>query len=86
MWYNKLMNSQEKDFKYFVEHRDELFKEFPHQFIVIKNGKVIGSYDDQVSAFTETTRVEEPGTFIVQYSSPEVVDTQIFHTRVLKAN
>lgn len=72
------------NYQYYIENKDELYKEFPDLYLVIKDSQVIGTYDDQVTAYTETTKSHEPGTFIIQLSSPDATDTQVFHTRVVK--
>lgn len=79
------MTNQEANFQYYMDNRDELNSKYPGKFLVIKDEQVVGVFDDQVTAFTETTREHEPGTFIVQQALPEAPETQIFHTRVIAA-
>lgn len=71
------------NFQYYLDHKEALYKEHPGKFLVIKDKNVIGVYDDQVTAYTETTKDHEPGTFIIQFNSPESTDEQVFHTRVV---
>lgn len=71
------------DYDYFVKNKDQFLKDYSDKFIVIKNKQVIGVYDDQVEAFTETTKEHEQGTFIVQHCSPDFDDVQVFRSRVL---
>lgn len=78
-----MTESLQEDYQYYLDHRDELYKEHPDMFLVIKDKKVIGVYEDQVTAYTETTKEHEPGTFIIQQSSPDSTNTQVFHTRVV---
>jgi hypothetical protein len=77
------MNKQHKDYQYFLDNRSKLIKKYPNKFLVIKNAAVIGVYDDQVTALTETSKEHELGTFIIQQASPESLETQVFHSRVL---
>ena len=53
-----------KDFNWFLNNYQNLFKEYGHQFLVIKDKKVLGHYDNVRQAIDNTT--EEPGTYIVQ--------------------
>ena len=73
----------EKEFEYYLEHQDELVKEYDGKFIVIKDQSVIGAYDDRAKAIQETTKEHARGTFIIQKCSPGKEDyTHIFHSRV----
>lgn len=72
-----------KDFEYYVANQAEFVKRFNGKFIVIKNGKVLGSYDDQASAVAQTTKEHDLGTFLVQKVEPGTgAYTQTFHSRV----
>jgi len=73
----------EEDYKYFLDNKSRLVKDHDGKFVVIKNKQVIGSYDNQVEAYTETTKNHKPGTFVIQYCSPHGDNTQIFQTRVI---
>ncbi len=77
--------TQEDDFKYFLDNQEELIKKYPNKFLVIKNKSVIGAFDDQVTAYTETTKSHKPGSFIIQHASKNSTDTQVFHSRVISA-
>jgi len=73
----------EKEFKYYLEHQNELVKEYNGKYIVIKNCQVIGAYDDELQAIEETSKEHELGTFLVQKCEPgEESYTQTFHSRV----
>lgn len=76
-------NSLQSDYQYFLENQDDFYKQYPGKFLVIKNKELIGTYDDQVEAYTETTKDHQPGTFIIQQSSPGSTDVQVFHSRVI---
>jgi len=77
-------NNLEKEFQYFLDHQKELVKEYIGRFIVIKNKKVIGVYNTEGEAFTETQKKHELGSFLIQECKPGAdVYTQIFHSRVL---
>ena len=71
------------EFEFYLEHQDELVKEYDGKFVVIKNKEVIGVYDDQATAVSETQKTYELGTFLVQKVGPgDETYTQTFHSRV----
>ncbi len=73
----------EKEFKYYLEHQDDLVEKHNGKFIVIKNLEVIGVFDDVAQAVEETSKNHEMGTFLVQKCSSGKEDyTQTFHSRV----
>ena len=73
-----------KEFNYYLAHQDELVRLYSGKFIVIKDGQVLGAYDDELFAVTETIKTEEAGTFLVQLVLPgEAATLQIFHSRVV---
>lgn len=57
---------QERDFKWFLENYDDLYKKYGHSIIVIKNQTVLGIYSNKKLAVTITAQTEALGTFIVQ--------------------
>ena len=74
----------EKDFKFYLEHQDEMVEKYDGKFIVIKDGIVLGDYDDELNAVTETRKAHELGTFLVQRVSPgSAAYSQTFHSRVV---
>ena len=54
------------DFQFFIEHYNELYEKYGHKFIVIKEHKILGAYDDAVSAINSTSAEYPIGSFIVQ--------------------
>jgi len=72
-----------KEFQYYLEHQDELVEKYNGQFVVIKNNKVIGSYDNEMDAVRQTVKEHELGTFLIQKCEPGSDSyTQTFHSRV----
>lgn len=57
---------REQDFNWFVENYMNLYDEYGHKFIVIKNKSVLGVYNDVAEAVKITSETEELGSFIVQ--------------------
>lgn len=74
----------EEEFKYYIEHQDDLVKQYNGKVIVIKNRKIIGVYDSDFEAIKETSAHHELGTFLVQKCEPGSDSyTQTFHSRVV---
>lgn len=40
----------EKEYKYYLNHLDELIKQHPNKFVVIKHSRIIGFYDSYAQA------------------------------------
>jgi len=77
------MERLEKEFKYYLEHQDELVKKYNGRFIVIKDCKVIGVFDSELEAVEKTAEKYELGTFLVQKCEPGIESyTQTYHSRV----
>lgn len=73
----------EKEFKYYIKNQKELVKKYRGKYIVIKDEKVIGSYESEIEAIEKTSKKEELGTFLVQKCEPGVESyTQTFHSRI----
>jgi len=53
-----------KDFNWFLNNYDVLYKKYGHKYLVIKDKKVLGAYDNVREALDNTK--EALGTFIVQ--------------------
>jgi uncharacterized protein (DUF1330 family) len=74
----------EIEFKYYIEHQDELVKKYNGKFIVIKGQVVIGSYDSEILAIQETSKSHPLGSFLVQKCEPGNKSyNQTYHSRVL---
>lgn len=79
------MESPLKDeFEWYIAHQNEMVEKHNGKYVVIKNGKVLGVYDDELIAIKETQKSEELGTFLVQRVAPGKDEyTQTFHSRVV---
>jgi hypothetical protein len=55
----------EKEYAFYKDHKKELLKDHENQFVVIKNAKVLGFYDDRIQAVRATVKTESLGTFLV---------------------
>lgn len=79
------MNSTlQQEFKYYLDHQSELVGQYDGKYIVIKNGAVVGVYDDALTAVTETQKKHKLGTFLIQHVTPgQGAYTQTFHSRAV---
>lgn len=72
-----------REFDYYLANQPDFVKKYNGKFVVLKNCRVIGSYDDEATAVAETARTEALGTFLVQKVEPGTsAYTQTFHSRV----
>lgn len=79
-----MKNLLEKEFKFYIEHQDEMVEKYDGKIIVIKDGLVLGVYADELTAVTEARKAHELGTFLVQRVSPgNAAYSQTFHSRVV---
>lgn len=70
-------------FDYYLAHQSELVRLYEGKVIVIKDGAVLGAYDDDATAIRGTTKDHELGTFLVQrVSGGDSAYSQTFHSRV----
>ena len=80
------MEKLEGEFKYYLEHQDELVEKYNGKFIVIKDCEVIGVFDSELEAVEKTAEKYELGTFLVQKCEPGTESyTQTYHSRVVFA-
>jgi len=64
------MSAVEKDFRYYLNHQDDLVKKYNGKYIVLNDSQVVGAYDDYADAFYSSLEKYEPGTFMVQLCTP----------------
>ncbi len=73
----------EKEYRYYLNHRETLLKKYSDRVIVIKNDEILGDYGTKVEALKITAKTHEPGTFLIQKISPEEMNNvPRFHSRV----
>jgi len=65
-----MVEKLEKEFKYYLEHQDELVREYNGKFVVIKDCEVIDVFDSELEAVEKTAEKHELGTFLVQKCEP----------------
>jgi hypothetical protein len=70
-------------FKWYLENQGGLVKQYDGKVLVIKDNQVVGSFDNEESAYFDSISKYKPGTFIIQKCTPgEEAYTQTFHSRV----
>ncbi|MBK7381255.1 MAG: hypothetical protein IPJ03_20120 [Ignavibacteriales bacterium] len=56
----------EKEFNYYLDHQEELIKQYAGKYLVIKDQKVFGAFDTEIIAYQEALKELELGTFLIQ--------------------
>lgn len=74
------------EYKYYLEHQQELLEHYRGRFLVIIGKSVVGDYDSQAEAYLDSIKKYELGSFLIQ----ECTDgpsgyTQTYHSRVIFA-
>jgi len=54
------------EFKYFLDHQDELVKTYNNRVLVIIGEKVVDDYDNYDDAVFQSLKKYKPGTFLLQ--------------------
>ena len=76
--------SIDKEFDYYLKHQSELVKQYSGKYLVIKNQKVEGVFDDELSAYQDASQKFDAGSFLIQPCLPgQEGYTQTFHSRVI---
>lgn len=57
------------DFDFFVQHYNDLFNQYGHCYLAIKNKQVLGSYASVSDAIDDLSSEYEMGTYIIQECS-----------------
>lgn len=74
----------DKEFQYYIDHQVELVEKYLGKFLVIKDLSVIGVYNTEIEAYSETIKKHELGTFLIQECQPGDENyTQTFRSRVI---
>lgn len=75
----------DKEFKFYLDHQNELVKRYNNRFIVIVGEEVIGDYDNFEQALTNAIEKKyQLGTFLIQEcTSGDDAYTQTFHSQVI---
>lgn len=58
--------NRRQDFDYFISNYQDLYKQYGHKFLAIKDKKVLGAYDSIPDAITDLSPNYNLGTYIIQ--------------------
>lgn len=73
----------EKEYKYYLDNKDELNRKYNNKYIVIVGENIVGVYDSENDAYIESENKFSSGTFYIQYCNVKGGSvTQTFHSRV----
>ena len=77
------VGSLQDEFKFYLENQDDFLKRYEGRFIVIKNRKVLGSYESEIEAYKEIQKEHQLGTCLIQLvQEGENSYSQTFYSRV----
>jgi hypothetical protein len=66
------------DFEYYTAHQPEIVDGHLGEFVVIKDGWVLGYYKEEMDAFA-SMKAEIPGTFMVKKCKPRGEDIETYY-------
>ena len=73
----------EKEFEFYKKNQATLVSKYNGKTLVIKDCKVIGVFDSEFEAVTQSAKEHELGTFLVQKCEPgEESFSATYHSRV----
>ena len=58
-----------REFEFYRNNQDDIVEHYDGKVVVLKDHVVIGAYDSHLTAFTETVKDHEQGTFMIQQVS-----------------
>jgi hypothetical protein len=69
----------EKEFQYFLDHQDELVRDYDGKVLVLRGEQVVDVYDTIPEAYFESLKKYEPGSFMLQecIAGPEAYTSTI---------
>ncbi|OGU58184.1 MAG: hypothetical protein A2X64_06890 [Ignavibacteria bacterium GWF2_33_9] len=73
-----------KEFEYYLKEQENFVKQYLGKFLVIKDEEIVGIYNTELQAYSESIKKFELGTFLIQECQPgEENFTQTFRSRVI---
>lgn len=73
-----------EEFQRYIQRQDEFVQQYDGQYIVLKDGEVIGAYDTDLAAVLESQKNHRLGTFLVQkVTVGDSAYSQKFQSRVV---
>lgn len=78
------MNDPKSNFKYYLDHQDELVQKYEGRYLVIKDEQVVGDYNNEREAYFDAVEKYGLGNFIIQLcTGGDTAYKQTFSSRVL---
>jgi len=74
------MDELKKEFEFYLAKKPEYLLKYKGKFIVLRDQRILGVYDDRLEAIKETAKTYPIGTFLVQ-QVVEVEEEVRFHSR-----
>lgn len=74
------------EYKYYLEHQQELLGLYRGRFLVIIGNSVVGDYDSKAAAYLDSIKKYQLGSFLIQECTDGTSGyTQTYHSRVIFA-
>ena len=74
------------EYKYYLEHQQDLLELYRGRFVVIVGETVVGNYGTQAEAYLNSIKDYKLGTFLIQECTDGTSGyTQTYHSRVIFA-
>lgn len=78
------MDKLEQQFRYYVDHQQELVQTYDGRWVVIIDETVAADFDSEIGAYEFATEKYPAGTFLIQQvAAGEANYSQTFHSRVI---
>ena len=76
------MTNLKEEFQWYLQNQDDLVAQYEGRYLVIKDKKILGVFDNDMDAIRQTMLNHELGTFLVQICSSDPHSTSaIFRSR-----
>ena len=62
----------DKELKFFIKNQSKLVQQYAGKVLVLRGASVVDVYDDALSAYLESKKNFEPGSFMIQPCAPGV--------------
>lgn len=69
------------DFDYFIQNYKELYQQYGHKFLAIKNKEVLGAFDSVPDAISQLSKEYEIGSYIIQECTD---DDSAYRTTIMR--
>jgi len=73
----------DKEYKYYKQNQKAFLGKYKSKVLVIKDEKIVGVYEDEVTAYKESISQYKLGTFLIQKCIPDAETIQTFHSNVI---